>query len=180
MKLEKNVCLFLLCPSVFTFITASDFWNCPATFLRQLRRPGQMKEEVFPGTLLLCALACLLWAAVHSSRLSRSLVSNSDLCFVLLWETTWQSLKKLNLELSRDLAVPLLVTHLRARTSVRTKTSTLIFTATLFIIIAYGWKQSKCPSTSERITKGGIALQWDVAWQEKGMKYRYRPQHGRP
>ena len=89
-----------------------------------------------------------------------------------LWETVWHFLKKLNIESPPDPAIPLSGIYLRElKTYVHTKTCTQMFTATLFTV-AQNWKQSKCPSTDECITKCGLSIQWSVIQSQKGMKYR--------
>lgn len=66
-----------------------------------------------------------------------------------LWKTIWQLLKKLNVNLPYDLAIPFLVISPRKmKAYVHTKTSIWIFTANLFVI-AENWKQLKYPVTGE-------------------------------
>ena len=60
-------------------------------------------------------------------------------------------LKKLNLELPYDLAIPLLG-HISRKTVIQKDTFILRFTAALFTI-AKTWKQPKCPLTEEWIKK---------------------------
>ena len=66
-----------------------------------------------------------------------------------LWKTVWGFLRKLNMELPFDPAIPLLGIY-PEKTMTRKDTCTLVFIAALFAI-AKTWKQPKCPSTEEWI-----------------------------
>ena len=68
-----------------------------------------------------------------------------------LWKTVWRFLKKLELELPHDPAIPHLGTHTKETRSER-DTCTPMFIAALFII-ARIWKQPRCPSADEWIRK---------------------------
>ena len=68
-----------------------------------------------------------------------------------LWRTVWRFLKKLNIELPYDPAIPLLGIY-PEKTVIQKDTWTPIFTAALFTI-ARSWKQPKCPSTDEWVKK---------------------------
>ena len=68
-----------------------------------------------------------------------------------LWRTVWRFLKKLELELPYDPAIPLLGIHTEETRSER-DTCTPMFIAALFII-ARTWKQARCPSADEWIRK---------------------------
>ena len=68
-----------------------------------------------------------------------------------LWRTVWRFLKKLELELPYDPAIPLLGIHTE-ETSIERDTCTPVFIAALFII-ARTWKQPRCPSADEWIRK---------------------------
>ena len=68
-----------------------------------------------------------------------------------LWRTGWRFLKKLNIELPYDPAIPLLGIYLD-KTIIQKNTFTPMFIAALFTI-ARTWKQPKCPSTDELIKK---------------------------
>ena len=68
-----------------------------------------------------------------------------------LWKTVWRFLKKLEIELPYDPAIPLLGIHTRETRSAR-DTCTPMFIAALFII-ARTWKQPRCPSADEWIRK---------------------------
>ena len=63
----------------------------------------------------------------------------------------WRFLKKLEIRLPYDPAIPLLGIHAKETRSER-DTCTPMFIATLFII-ARTWKQPRCPSADEWIRK---------------------------
>ena len=68
-----------------------------------------------------------------------------------LWRTVWRLLKKLEIELPYDLAIPLLGIHTE-ETRIERDTCTPMFMVALFII-ASTWKQPRCPSAYEWIRK---------------------------
>ena len=68
-----------------------------------------------------------------------------------LWRTIWRFLKKLQVELPYDPAIPLLGIY-PEKTMIQKDTCTLMFIAVVFTI-AKTWKQPKCPSTEEFIKK---------------------------
>ena len=71
-----------------------------------------------------------------------------------LWKAVWRFLRKLNIELPFDPAIPLPAIPLPGiypeKTTTRKDTCTPMFIAALFTI-AKTWKQPKCPSTEEWI-----------------------------
>jgi hypothetical protein len=68
-------------------------------------------------------------------------------------ETIWRLLKKLNIDLPYDPAIPLLEIHPKeCNTSYSRGTCTPMFITALFTI-AKLWKQPRCPTTDERIKK---------------------------
>jgi hypothetical protein len=70
-----------------------------------------------------------------------------------LWKTIWSLLKKLNIDLPYDPAIPLLGIYLKECDSAYIKgTCTPMFIAVLFTI-AKLWKQPRCPTTDEWIKK---------------------------
>ena len=70
-----------------------------------------------------------------------------------LWRTVWRFLKKLNVELPYDPAIPLLGTYPeKMKTLIQKDTCTPVFIAALFTI-AKTWKQPKCPMTGEWVEK---------------------------
>ena len=68
-----------------------------------------------------------------------------------LWRTVWRFLKKLQIQLPYDPAIPLLVIHTE-ETRTERDTCTPIFITVLFII-ARIWKQPKYPLKDEWISK---------------------------
>ena len=68
-----------------------------------------------------------------------------------LWRTVWRFLKKLEIELPYDPAMPLLGIHTK-ETRTERDMYTPIFIAALFII-ARTWKQPRCPSADKWIRK---------------------------
>jgi hypothetical protein len=69
------------------------------------------------------------------------------------WKTTWSLLKKLNIDLPYDPAIPLLGMYLKEWDSCYSRgTCTPMFTVALFTI-AKLWKQPRCPITDEWIKK---------------------------
>ena len=69
----------------------------------------------------------------------------------ILWKTVWRYLRKLNIELPYESAIPLLGIY-PDNAFPEKDTCTHMFTAALFKI-AKSWKQPKCPSTDEWIRK---------------------------
>ena len=71
----------------------------------------------------------------------------------LLWKTLWQFLKRLKLELLYDPAIPLLGIYPKElKAGPQRDICTPVFKAALFTI-AKKWKQPKCPSVDEQISK---------------------------
>jgi len=68
-----------------------------------------------------------------------------------LWRTVWRFLKKLEIELSYDPAIPLLGIHTK-ETRIERDTCTPMFIAVLFTI-GRTWKQPRCPLADEWIRK---------------------------
>ena len=77
-----------------------------------------------------------------------------------LWRTVWRFLKKLQIELPYDPAIPLLGTHTK-ETRIERDTCTPMFIMTL-LITARTWKQPRCPSADEWIRKRGTYTQWSI------------------
>ena len=68
-----------------------------------------------------------------------------------LWRTVWIFVKKLEIELPYDPAIPLLGIHTE-ETKIERDTCTPVFITALFII-ARTWKQPRCPSADKWIRK---------------------------
>ena len=78
-----------------------------------------------------------------------------------LWRTVWRFLKKLNIGLPYDPAIPLLGIYTE-KTIIPKDTCTPMFNAAL-LTIARLWKQPICPSTDECIKKmwwASLVAQW--------------------
>ena len=69
-----------------------------------------------------------------------------------LWKSIWQFLKKLEIFLSEDPAIPLLGIYPKDAPTYNKDICSTMFIAALFII-ARSWKQPRCPSTDEWIKK---------------------------
>ena len=72
----------------------------------------------------------------------------------------WRFLKKLEIELPYDPAIPLLGIHTK-ETRIERDTCTPMFIAALFII-ARTWKQPRCPSADEWIRKVVVHIHYGV------------------
>ena len=70
-----------------------------------------------------------------------------------LWKTVWSFHKKLKMELSYDLVIPILGIYLKKPvTLIQKNICTPMFTAALVPIVKI-WRQPKCPSADEWIRK---------------------------
>ena len=80
-----------------------------------------------------------------------------------LWKTLWRYLKKLNLELPYDPAIP----NLTYKSFIGKDTCTPMFDGALFTI-AKTWKQPKCPLTGVNgLIRCGIYSQWNTTQPQK-------------
>ena len=70
-----------------------------------------------------------------------------------LWRTVWRFLKKLEIELPYNPAIPLLGIHTE-ETRIERDTCTPVFITAMFTI-ARTWKQARCPSADKWIRKLG-------------------------
>ena len=75
-----------------------------------------------------------------------------------LWRTVWIFLKKLEIELPYDSAIPVLGIHTE-ETIIERDMATPMFITALFII-ARTWEQPRCPSADEWIGSCGTYIQW--------------------
>jgi hypothetical protein len=69
-----------------------------------------------------------------------------------LWKSVWRFLRKLDIELLEDPAIPLLGIYPEDAPTGKKDTCSTMFIAALFII-ARSWKEPRCPSTKEWIQK---------------------------
>ena len=65
-----------------------------------------------------------------------------------LWKSVWKYLRRLNIELPCDPAIPLLGIY-PAKTSIQKDTCTFMYIAVVITIVKT-WKEPKCPLTDER------------------------------
>ena len=77
-----------------------------------------------------------------------------------LWKTIQRFLRKLNIELSYEPAIPLLGIY-PDKTKIQKDTCTCTFIAALFPI-AKTWKQPESPLTDEWIRRCGSHIQWNT------------------
>ena len=68
------------------------------------------------------------------------------------WKSVWRFLRKLDIELPEDPAIPLLGIYPKDASTYKRDTCSTMFIAALFII-ARSWKEPRCPSTEEWIQK---------------------------
>jgi len=68
------------------------------------------------------------------------------------WKSVWRFLRKLDIELPEDPAIPLLGIYPKDAPTYKKDTCSTMFIAALFII-ARNWKEPRCPSTEEWIQK---------------------------
>ena len=100
-----------------------------------------------------------------------------------VWRTVWRVLKKLEIELPYDPAIPLLGIHTK-ETRIERDTCTPMFIAALFII-ARTWKQPRCPSADEWIRKLWYiyTMEYSIQLSRSVMSNSLQPhglQHARP
>jgi hypothetical protein len=69
-----------------------------------------------------------------------------------LWKSVWQFLRKLDIVLPEDPAIPLLGIHPEDVSTGKNDTFCTMFIAPLFVI-AKSWKEPRCPSTEKWIQK---------------------------
>jgi hypothetical protein len=67
-----------------------------------------------------------------------------------LWKSFWRFLRKLDIVLLKDPAIPLLGIYLEDVPTGKKDTYSIMFIVALFII-ARSWKEPRCPSTEEWI-----------------------------
>jgi hypothetical protein len=69
-----------------------------------------------------------------------------------LWKSVWRFLRKLDIVLPEDPAIPLLGIYPEDAPNCNKDTCSTMFIAALFIIVR-SWKEPRCPSTEEWIQK---------------------------
>jgi hypothetical protein len=94
-----------------------------------------------------------------------------------LWKTIWRLLKKLNIDLPYDPAIPLLGIYPKECNSGYYKdTCTPMFIAALFTIVKL-WKQPRCPTTDEWIKKMYLCTMV-FYWVTRRMKFCHSQVNG--
>ena len=84
-----------------------------------------------------------------------------------LWETAWNFLRKLKMELPFDPAIPLLGLYPKnPKTPIQKNLCIPMFIAAQFIIAKY-WKQHKCPPVNEWIKNYGEFTQQNTTQQKE-------------
>jgi hypothetical protein len=69
-----------------------------------------------------------------------------------LWKSIWRFLRKLEIDLSEDLSIPLSGIYSKDGPTCHGGTCSTMFTVALFVIVR-SWKQLRCPNTEEWIQK---------------------------
>ena len=85
-----------------------------------------------------------------------------------LWKSIWWFLRKLDIVLLEDPAIPLLGIYWEDVPTGKKDICSTMFIAALFII-ARSWKEPRCPSTEEWIQKCGTFTQWSTVQLLKRM-----------
>ena len=93
-----------------------------------------------------------------------------------LWKTVWKYLRKLNVDLPCDTAIPFLVRY-PDKNFIEIDTCTCMFIAAV-VSIARTWKQPKCPSTDEWIKKMWYVYTMEYYSAIKRTKQCHLQQHG--
>jgi hypothetical protein len=83
-----------------------------------------------------------------------------------LWKSVWQFLRKFDIVLLEDPAIPLLGIYLENVPTSKKDTCSTMFIAALFII-ARIWKESICPSTEEWIQRMWYRMEYYSAIKKK-------------
>jgi hypothetical protein len=78
-----------------------------------------------------------------------------------LWKSVWQFLRKLDIVLPEDPAIPLLGICPEDAPICNKDACSTMFIASLFII-ARSWKEPRCPQQRNRYQKCGIFIQWST------------------
>jgi hypothetical protein len=87
-----------------------------------------------------------------------------------LWKSVWWFLRKLDIVLPEDPAIPLLGIYPEDSPTCNKHTCSTMFIAALFII-ARSWKEPRCPSQRKRYRKCGTFTQWSTIKSNEFMKF---------
>ena len=122
-----------------------------------------LHAKVYPSKIVFCMLKfanfTIRWKEIRSKWKLLNIQILDVLIFLIqrsvtlktVWRTVWRFLKKLEIELLYDPAIPLLGIHTK-ETRIERDTCTPMFIAALFIM-ARTWKQPRCSSADEWIRK---------------------------
>jgi hypothetical protein len=83
-----------------------------------------------------------------------------------LWKSVWQFLRKLDIVLPKDPAIPLLGIYPKDAQMFNKNTCSTMLIAALFIIVR-SWKEPTCPSTQEWIQKMWYIYRMEYYWTIK-------------
>jgi hypothetical protein len=85
-----------------------------------------------------------------------------------LWKSVWQFLRKLDIVLTDDPAIPLLGIYPEEVLTCNKDTCSTMFIAALFIIVR-GWKEPRCPSTKKWMQKMWYTytMEYSCLWPHK-------------
>jgi hypothetical protein len=85
-----------------------------------------------------------------------------------LWKSVWRFLRKLDIILPEDPAIPFLGIYPEEVPTGNNDTCSTMFITALFII-ARSWKEPRCPSTENGYRKYGTFTQWSTTQPLKTM-----------
>jgi hypothetical protein len=95
-----------------------------------------------------------------------------------LWKTIQRLLKKLNIDLPYDAAIPLPGIYPKKWNSIYSKgTCTPMFVAALFTIVTL-WKQPRCPTTKKWIKKMWYLYTMEIIKLQRKVKFCYSQVNG--
>jgi hypothetical protein len=88
-----------------------------------------------------------------------------------LWKSVWQFLRKLDIVLLDDPAIPILGIYPEDVPTSKKETCSTMFIAALFIITR-SWKEPRCPLTEEWIQKMWYIYTWNTTQLLKRMNFK--------
>jgi hypothetical protein len=117
-----------------------------------LRLSGYLSEWVRSKTQVTADAGKDVENEEHSST-----ISGITSWYNQLWQSVWRFLRKLDIVLPEDPAIPLLGIYPNYFPTYNKDTCSTMFIAAIFII-ARSWKEHRCPSTEEWIQKNMVHL----------------------